>query len=366
MMDRLRAPRPELADLRPYSDAEIPAEVVLSANENPAPLPPEVVDKLARIVKSGCAFNRYPDPMASELRGLIAEANGLEPANVLVGNGGDELIFDLFLAWGGPGRKLMDMPPTFVMYGVDAHVTGTERVVVPRTETFDVDAPAVVERLAAGDIDMVFVADPNNPTGSNTPETVLLDILNATDALVLIDEAYFEFSRETSRQHLERHENLVILRTFSKAFCLAGMRVGYLLGHEEVVNELTKVRQPYSVDRFSQMVAATVYRERAGFESGIREIVRQRDLMFDALKKLPGVTPYPSDANFILFRVPDAHEVWQELLDRYSVLVRDFSRNPRLPDCLRVTIGTETENRRFLEATAEILSRRGATAPGEE
>jgi histidinol-phosphate aminotransferase len=205
-VDRVRPPREALADLRPYTDAEIPAEVILSANENPAQLPPELMERIARLVKNGCALNRYPDPMATELRELIAEANGLEPGNVLVGNGGDELIFDLFLGWGGPGRKMLDMPPTFVMYGIDAKVTGTERVVVQRTADFEVDAPAVLERLAQNDIDLVMIADPNNPTGSNTPETVLLDIINATDAHVLIDEAYFEFSRETSRQHLERHE----------------------------------------------------------------------------------------------------------------------------------------------------------------
>jgi histidinol-phosphate aminotransferase len=356
-MDRLRPPRPELADLRPYTDAEIPAEVVLSANENPAELPAEVVERLSRIVRSGCSLNRYPDPMASELRELIAEANGLEPGNVLVGNGGDELIFDLLLAWGGPGRTLLDCPPTFVMYGIDAHVTGTERAVVQRTEDFDLDEPAVMARLAQG-VDLVFIANPNNPTGNIAAETTLIDILQATDALVLVDEAYFEFSRQTMRPHLERNPNLVVLRTFSKAFCLAGLRVGYLLAHEDVVKELTKVRQPYSVDRFSQQVAATVFRERTSFESGIREIVRQRGIVYEALKMLPGVTPYPSEANFILFRVAEAHAVWQELLDRYSVLVRDFSGNPRIGDRLRVTIGTERENQRFLEALAEILARR--------
>ncbi len=362
-MDRLRPPRPELADLRPYTDAEIPAEVVLSANENPAELPPEVVERLSRIVKGGCALNRYPDPMASELRELIAEANGLEPGNVLVGNGGDELIFDLMLAWGGPGRVLLDCPPTFVMYGVDARITGTGRAIVQRTDSFDLDEPAIAERLAEG-VDLVFLANPNNPTGNIAPETTLIDILQATDALVLVDEAYFEFSRQTMRPHMERHPNLVVLRTFSKAFCLAGMRVGYLLAYEDVVRELTKVRQPYSVDRFSQQAAAAVFRERATFESGIREIVRQRGVVFEALTALPGVTPYPSEANFILFRVADAHGVWRELLDRYSVLVRDFSGNPRIGDCLRVTIGHESENRRFLEALSEILSRR--EAGGEE
>jgi histidinol-phosphate aminotransferase len=359
----VRPPRPELAGLRPYTDAEIPAEVVLSANENPAELPADLVEKLSRIVKSGCAFNRYPDPMATELRELIAEANGLEPGNVLVGNGGDELIFDLMLAWGGPGRTLLDCPPTFVMYGIDARVTGTERAIVQRTESFDVDEPAVMERLEEG-VDLVFIANPNNPTGNVTPETTLIDVLHTTDALVLVDEAYFEFSRHTMRPHMDRNPNLAVLRTFSKAFCLAGMRIGYLLAHEDVVSELTKVRQPYSVDRFSQQVAATVFRERAAFESGIREIVRQRGVVYDALKAMPGVTPYPSEANFLLFRVPDAHAVWRELLERYSVLVRDFSGNPRIGDCLRVTIGHENENERFLEALSETLARRAA-ADGE-
>lgn len=362
-MDRFRPPRPELADLRPYSDAEIPAEVVLSANENPSELPPEVIDRLARIVKGGCLLNRYPDPMATELRELIADANGLNPGNVLIGNGGDELIFDLLLAWGGPGRKLVDCPPTFVMYGIDARLTGTERIVVQRTEDFDLDEPALMAALADG-VDLTFIANPNNPTGNVTPETLLIDVLRSTDGIVLVDEAYFEFSRHTMRPHMDRNPNLVILRTFSKAFCLAGMRVGYLLAHEQVVRELTKVRQPYSVDRFSQQAAAAVYRERVAFEAGIREIVRQRGLVFEALKALPGVTPYPSEANFILFRVPDAHHVWQELLETYSVLVRDFSGNPRVGDCLRVTVGTETENRRFLEALTEIVTRREARGEG--
>jgi histidinol-phosphate aminotransferase len=357
-VDRLRPARPELAGLVPYSDKEVTAQVMLASNENPADLPPEIAKKLGRVVRSGCAFNRYPDPMASELRGLIAEANGLEPGNVLVGNGGDELIFDLLLAWGGPGRTLLDMPPTFVMYGLDAQVTGTNVTAMPRTAGFDVDDAAVLDRLGRGDVDLVFVANPNNPTGNVAAETLLIDILNSTDALVLVDEAYFEFSRQTMRPHMSRHPNLVILRTFSKAFCLAGMRVGYLLASDEVVRELTKVRQPYSVGRFSQQVASLVFSERAAFESGIRAIVRQRDAIYRALGEMPRVEAFPSEANFVLFRVDDAHEVWRSLLDDHSVLVRDFSRTPLLGDCLRVTIGTDAENRRFLDALADILGRR--------
>ena len=150
-------------------------------------------------------------------------------------------------------------------------MTGTELVQIPRMRDFEVDGDAVLERLAARDIDLVMISNPNNPTGGLAPETLLIDILNTTDALVLVDEAYFEFSRHTMRPHLERHPNLVLLRTFSKAFSLAGLRVGYLLAHEDVVTELTKVRQPYSVDRFSQWVAGVVFRERVVFEGEIQE-----------------------------------------------------------------------------------------------
>ncbi len=359
-MDRMRAPRPELEHLVPYDAKDLKVDIALAANEHPANLPGEIIDKLASRLRE-FRFNRYPDPMASTLRGLIAEANGLEPSNVLVGNGGDELIFDLLLAWGGPGRKMIDAPPTFTMYGIDAQVSGTELVRIPRTADFSVDADAVLERLGEGDIDVVMLAHPNNPTGNITPETVLIDILNATDAIVLVDEAYFEFSRHTMRPHMERHPNLVILRTFSKAFSLAGLRVGYLLAHEDVVRELTKVRQPYSIDAFAQWVAATVFRERVVFQQAIRDIMRGRDTLMHGLSAFDGVTVYPSEANFILFRIDHASALWRDLLHNYSILIRDFTRTPGLEDCLRVTVGTDEENERFLAAMGEILSSRKAS-----
>jgi histidinol-phosphate aminotransferase len=360
-MRSLRPPRADLADISPYDAKEPSVEVNLAANENPANLPREVIatiiDRLPEF-----AFNRYPDPMATQLRGMIADANGLDAANILIGNGGDELIFDLLLAWGGPGRKLLNMPPTFAMYEIDAQVTGTEVVNVPRRESdFAVDEKAVLDRLAVGDIDLVYISHPNNPTGNLQPETFLIDVLNATDALVLVDEAYFEFSRHTMRPHMQRHDNLVILRTFSKAFSLAGMRVGYLLAHEDVVCELTKVRQPYSVDRFSQWVAGLVFRERVVFEAQIQELVRQRDVIEHGLGQLSGIKVYRSEANFVLFRLAHASSVWRDLLHTYGVLTRDLSRVPGLEDCLRVSVGSVEENRRFLAAMEEIAAARRAS-----
>ncbi len=359
-MKTVRPARPELEYLVPYDAKDIRAEVMLAANEHPSNLPGEIVERIASRLQE-FRFNRYPDPMAGRLRELIAEANGLEAHNVLIGNGGDEIIFDLLLAWGGPGRKLLDCPPTFAMYAIDAQVTGTELVQIPRGPSFEVDGEAVLARLAAGDIDVVMISHPNNPTGTLSPETLLIDILNATDALVLVDEAYFEFSRHTMRPHMERHPNLVILRTFSKAFSLAGLRVGYLLGNEEVIRELTKVRQPYSVDSFAQWVAASVFRERVVFQQAIRDLMRGRDTLMHGLSAIEGIEVFPSEANFVLFRIEHAAALWRDLLHNHSVLVRDFSRSPGLEDCLRVTVGSDEENARFLAAVEDIMSQRRAT-----
>ncbi len=358
-MKPIRATRPELDDLTPYDAKEVKADVILASNENPLNLPGEILSKLKSRIGE-FPFNRYPDPTANGLRKLIAEANGLDPENVLVGNGGDELIFNLLLAWGGPGRKLLDMPPTFSMYGIDAQATGTEVVRIPRKADFSIDEEAVLARAAHDDIDIVIVANPNNPTGGLSNESFLIELLKTTNAIVMVDEAYFEFSRHTMRPHMTRYPNLILLRTFSKAFSLAAMRVGYLLAHPDVVCEFMKVRQPYSVDAFSQMVASTVYRERMVFEAGIRDIIRGRDVLLHGLSMLDGVDVFPSEANFVLFRVEHAAALWRDLLHNHSVLIRDFSRAPGLTDCLRVTVGTDKENERFLEAMADCLGHRKA------
>ncbi len=352
-MRRVRPAAPQLAGLEPYDPKYLPAEAFLSANENPcdveAALRAEIVREIRRT-----ALNRYPDPLANDLRDLIAEANGLDRDQVLVGNGGDELLFDLALAWGGPGRTFLNLPPTFSVYANNAQLTNTRIVEVARRADFSLDEEAVLARVAAGDIDYVIVTSPNNPTGERAPEDFVLRLLDATDALVVVDEAYFEFSRRTLRPYLESHENLLILRTFSKAFSLAGVRVGYVLGHAHVIRELVKVRQPYSVDALSQAAARVVFANRATFEPGIAAIIEERDRLMRGLLTLPGVTPFPSDANYILFRMEGADAAWAFLYER-GILVRDFSHAPLLEGCLRVTVGTPEQNDGFLAALRDFI-----------
>lgn len=230
-MNTVRVSQPRLADIVPYDPKYLPAKEYLSANENPRNVPEEIQLEIRKALKN-YPFNRYPDPLANELRDLIAEANGLYRENILLGNGGDELLFNIALAWGGPGRTFLNLPPTFSVYEANAKLTGTTVVNIPRDAEYNIDEEAVLSRVAQGDIDYVIVTSPNNPTGKMANELFLRKLLEATDALVMVDEAYFEFSRFSMRPYLESHKNLVILRTFSKAFSLAGVRLGYILANQ--------------------------------------------------------------------------------------------------------------------------------------
>lgn len=356
-MNRVRASAPQLAGLVPYDPKYLPARAFLSANENPRDVDAEVRELISRRIAQ-VPFNRYPDPLANGLRDLIAEANGLDRSCVLVGNGGDELLFDLALAWGGPGRTCVNFPPTFSVYAANARLTNTTLVDIARTEDFAIDEEATFARLAEGDVDYLVVASPNNPTGLRAPQDFIERLLDATDALVMVDEAYFEFSRSTARPLLATHENLVILRTFSKAFSLAGVRLGYILANPPVIEEFCKVRQPYSVDAVSQAVGEVVFENRARFEPGIREIIEERARVMESLRSTPGIVPYPSDSNWILFRMEDAAAAWSYLYDG-GVLVRDFSAAPGLEGCLRVTIGTPEENDLFISLLRAFVAEQG-------
>ena len=353
-MNTVRKSAPQLEQLVPYDPKYLPAKIMNSANENHQDVEEQIKREAMSAVRN-VKLNRYPDPLANELRDLIAEANGLDRNQVLLGNGGDELLFNLALAYGGPGRKFLNMPPTFSVYQNNAQLTGTEVVNVPRLADYSIDEQAVLDRVSQGDIDFVIVTSPNNPTGQLAPEDFVLKLLDATDALVMVDEAYFEFSRTTLRPYLMQHQNLVLLRTFSKAFSLAGVRLGYLLGNECVIREFLKVRQPYSVDAVSQAIGKVVFQNRAKFEPGIIQIISERQRMLEELAAIPGVDPYPSDSNYILFKVAQAGQVWQQLFDQ-GILIRDFSKARYLEGSLRVSVGTPQENDQFLAALRQIVT----------
>lgn len=366
-MNALRKTNDRLDGIVPYDPKYLPAEAMLSANENPGGLPPAVAGSVV-VELSKIAMNRYPDPLANALRDQIAAAWNLSRDNVLVGNGGDELLFDIAFAWGGPGRTMLDLPPTFSVYAANARLCGTAIVNVERGQVatspsgpvgaFPVDEEAVLARVAKGDVDYLTVCSPNNPTGDLASLEFIERLLDASDTLVLVDEAYGEFAPEGSSavSLLASHKNLAILRTFSKAYSLAGVRVGYLLASPEIITELQKVRQPYSVDALSQTVAGEVLKHRDLFDMRTKFLVAERDRMMAVLQAMDGIEPYPSSANFILFRLPDsvASTAWQQLYDA-GVLVRDFTAGALTQNCLRVSVGTPEQNDQFLENLARIV-----------
>lgn len=355
-MKTVRPSSPRIANIEPYDPKSLPCDVFISANESPynvpEPIRASIVERIAKL-----DFNRYPDPLANTLRDKIAQMYGLRRDNVILGNGGDELLFNLMLTWGGPGRKLMNFPPCFGIYQLNAEITGTEVVNIPRVgDDYHIDVDAAVERLAEGDIDVVILTSPNNPTGCCTAVEDVRRILEASDALVLIDEAYIEFAPEkTCRELLDEYGNALILHTFSKAFSAAGVRLGYYLGAKDVIQEFLKVRQAYSVDALSQVVGEEVITGRALFDEQIGRIVSARPALMEELAALPGVAVHPSDANFILVTVEHAKELWQRLYDEHSILVRNVSGDPLLADCLRITVGSDEENAKLVAALRALL-----------
>ena len=354
-----------LKDLQPYDPKYLPARVYLNASESPYGMPEKAREKFMRMLADE-PIHRYPDPLANDLRKALADKHALSPGCIVIGNGGDELLFNLCLAYGGKGRSLLIAPPTFSSYQTDALLTYTTLIEVPRMESVDsegtlrlgVDEAAILECASSGNIDLIMLASPNNPTGDCLSRNFINELLEATDAVVLIDQAYIEFADPCydAMPLLKDHANLAILRTFSKAYGLAGMRIGYLAANTEIANELRKVRQPYSVNTVSALAALAALGEEAEVQRTVDNMITDRVLLtHDVGPRGVGLPVTESEANFVLVKVPGAQEVWQRLYDEYGILVRNFSALPGLTDCLRVSIGTPEENTEFLQALRNIL-----------
>ena len=354
-MDVAARLRPALRGFEPYDPAFSPCRVNLSANENTHELPAEVRAAVDAALLA-TPLNRYPDPMANALRDAIAERHGVSRGMVCVGNGGDEVLFNLLFAFGGPGRTVVTCPPDFAEYANFAAMCECETHSVWRDpEDFSVDVDALV--ASARDAALVMLTSPNNPTGGLLDRSVVERVLAETEALVLVDEAYVEFAPEGSSvvDLVAGNPRLMVLRTLSKAFALAGLRLGYLVADPAVVDALGAVRQIYSVDVLAQSVALAALGARDALAPVIADIVEERERLAAGLSALPGARVWPSAANFVLVRLPRAAEVRRRLRDEHSVLVRDFSSSPGLDGCLRVSVGTREENDVLLDALSLLL-----------
>jgi len=343
--------RPEVLALTAYQVPDAQGMVKLDAMENPYPLPGALRRELSEAL-SRVDLNRYPEPTGRRVRELIARRMNLPSGmELLLGNGSDDLIQIVTLALARPGTTMMYPAPTFVMYGVNAALCGMNAVAVPLREDFSFDADAFIARMKSSPPALVFIAYPNNPTGALYGEEDVLRVIRAAKGLVVLDEAYHAFAGKSFMPRLAEHPNLVVLRTLSK-LGLAGIRLGYLAGRPQWIEQFNKVRQAYNVNALTQAAALFMLERLEVLEEQAALIRAERAGLGAALERLPGVTVFPSQANFFLVRVPEAERTDAEL-KRQGVLVKNL--HPWLRNCLRITVGTPEENRILLTALQEAL-----------
>ncbi|MFN5169349.1 MAG: histidinol-phosphate transaminase [Cyclobacteriaceae bacterium] len=337
--------RTNVRKMKPYSSArddfQGTASVYLDANENPF----------------SHLFSRYPDPHQAALKAKIAALKQVQPANLFLGNGSDEAIDLLIRAFCEPGRDNVVIPqPTYGMYTVSAETNAVEVRPVSLTSAFDVNAGAVLATCDSH-TKLIFLCSPNNPSGNLLSTDAIERLLSAFPGLVIIDEAYIDFTGAAGWvSRLQRYPNLVILQTLSKAWGLAGLRLGLCIASSEIINVLNKIKPPYNINTATQQLALEALNYPENMIREVAQVREERDQLFHHLQNLRGVNRvFPSDANFLLIQVSDARSVYQRLIQR-GIVVRLRSSLLLFGDCLRLTVGTSEENKKLLSALAEILN----------
>ena len=346
--------RDDLATVEPYVSPQIPARVRLNTNESPYPPAAELMEEVARRV-GRAALNRYPDHNAGGLLDALARHTGRPRDAIWVANGSNEVFLHLLLAFGGAQRKVLVFTPTYSLHTLIPRIAGTGVLEEPRTDDFLIDIDRAVTTIERDQPEVVIVCSPNNPTGLSEPRAVVEGLVDVAPGLVVVDEAYGEFAPETASvvDLLDGYENLVVVKTLSKAWRLAGVRAGYLLGAPSLIKELARVRLPYHLSTFTQLAACAVLEHEDEALQHIEAIKAERDRISVELQAI-GLRSYPSDANFVLFEVDDASTVWEALLAR-GVLVRRYAGLPGLENCLRVTAGLPEDTDAFLNSMREVL-----------
>ena len=350
--------RADIALREGYHSPQIDVDVRLNTNEAPD-APPEGFHEALHTALDEVAWHRYPDRAAAALRARLAQRYGLDPSEVFVANGSNEVLQTLLLTYGGVGRKTALFEPTFAMHGHISKTVGSTVIEGDRADDYSLDLDEVRRVVTEHSPEVLFLCSPNNPSGIvDPPGTVeeVLSIMDGTGGLLVVDEAYGQFADHSAVDLIDDDTPLVVTRTFSKTWAMAGARLGYVLGPSWVIAELEKTVLPYHLDSFKQAAGIAALDFSDEMDERVEGIKGERERMIAALGELP-VTVWPSGANFFLFRADDmsGQELWQALVDR-SVLVRNCSNWPKISECLRVTVGSPEDNDRFLDAVTQILA----------
>jgi histidinol-phosphate aminotransferase len=346
--------KPQVLALRAYSLQAERTRVKLNQNENPWDAPLEIKQETLKRI-SERAWSRYPDFTAHRLHERLAEFSGWKPEGIIAGNGSNELIQAVLMVTIGPGKRVLISEPTFALYRQITTILGGEVVSVSLTPQLTYDSEALLSAVKSNQPRLIILCSPNNPTGCVMETSDLVALLEASPGLVVVDEAYFEFSGQTAGPLLGRYPNLIVLRTFSKAMALAAFRVGYLLADPDLVREVAKAVLPYNlnaVSRTAAEVAVEMFESKLG--PLVQTICSERDRLYVELERTPGLTPVRSRANFMVVRSQlEPRRVFNELLQR-DILIRDVSKYPLLQDYFRVSVGTPEENDLLLAALREV------------
>jgi histidinol-phosphate aminotransferase len=329
---------------------ELPSSKVikLDGNENPYGCSPKVYQALANYRY----YHNYPDPEQMELRTALEKYTGLGHQHIVCGMGSDDLIDLILRLLLEPGDEVINCPPTFGMYPFSTNVSGGKVVDVPRTEDFALDM-AHIKKALTGKTKAIFIASPNNPTGNTSTEQEIMELVG-TGKIIVVDEAYFEFSNVTMANLVPAFPNLIVLRTFSKWAGLAGLRIGYGFFPIEIAGYLMKIKQPYNANAAAQAAVLASLADIDYLRSNVTKIVRERQRLFGKLKELDWLRPYPSSGNFILCSLPKgkAKEIWQQLRKK-GIFVRHFD-TPRLKDCLRISVGRPEDTNALVKVLKEV------------
>ena len=343
------APRDDLRALEGYHSPQLDVAVRLNTNESPFAPPPEFVDRWDEELRTA-PLNRYPDRGAHGLRDALGAHLSQPAVRLFCANGSNEVLQTLLLTYGGPGRRAAMFEPTYALHSHIARITGTEVVAGERRADFSVDPEAARALIAESAPTIVFVCSPNNPTGTVEPAATIEALLDVAPGLVVVDEAYGEFAPWSALELVRDDRPLVVVRTYSKVWSMAALRLGFAVAPPWVVQELEKVVLPYHLASATQIAGRLALELGSEMDDRVRRLVAERERVASELVGVDGITVFPSGANFLLFRPSsDGHSLWVRLVGQ-GVLVRDFSAWPRLGGCLRVTIGTPGENDAFLAA----------------
>ena len=349
--------RKTIANFDPYFVAPIAESHVINANENYLNVLsiPAVKEEL---VKALDTFQPqiYPKPMADDLRVALADYIGCQPENIICGNGGDEMITYLLGTFLDPGDQILVHSPTFDMYELGAETLGASTIKVKDLPGYQRDQQGLLEAMKKYQPKVTVICNPNNPTGDLLPASYIEDVLKAADNIVFVDEAYMEFAQKESVISLiEKYPNLIVLRTLSKAFALAGMRCGYLVAQKELIEAIAKVKAPYNLNAFTQLFAPIVVRHRKEIFRVRDAINAERDRLYGLLKDIPGVTVYPSCTNFLLVQVKEKQEEIFEALRKKDILVKIYRNSKDIPNGFRISVTTPDVDDGVVEVFRNVL-----------